>query len=185
MKIYGLTFKCFTFVYSNYSAIYVFFSRFDLGYLDQHLNSQEIPQATQEEDFPAVHYNLESYLGQGQIAPPEQYPVPDTTGAEDEENVTFVSYGLRSVEEKKESLAVARNSLDILSSILSSDAEPKLLEVLFLKFSAILVFYCDFSCMIYVLTAHSDYLVSSDIVYVISLHLIPYPRCLCGADFSS
>ncbi|KAL7113093.1 hypothetical protein ACP275_04G042500 [Erythranthe tilingii] len=111
----------------------------DLQYLPvfhqtyMHLSTKEIPRAEQEENYPAVHYNLETYLGQQQlISPPDRYPVPDTsttTAQNQEENAsTFVSYGFDSIEEKTEHLAVARNSLDILSSILNSDTEPKPLK---------------------------------------------------------
>ncbi|KAL7151585.1 hypothetical protein ABFS83_04G041500 [Erythranthe nasuta] len=112
----------------------------DLQYLPvfrqtyMYLSTKEIPRAEEEENYPAVHYNLESYLGQQQLmSPPDRYPVPNTstttTGQNQEENVsTFVSYGFDSIEEKTEHLAVARNSLDILTSILNSDTEPKPLK---------------------------------------------------------
>ncbi|KAI3449777.1 hypothetical protein Pfo_006442 [Paulownia fortunei] len=102
----------------------------DLEYLPvfhqtyMHLKSKEIPPATQEENFPSMQYNLESYLGQQQLSTPERYPIPNT-GAENEEDATFISYGFQSIEEKKEFLVVARNSLDVLSSILNSETEPK------------------------------------------------------------
>ncbi|KAK6164457.1 hypothetical protein DH2020_001321 [Rehmannia glutinosa] len=73
------------------------------------LKSKESPQ---EEDFPPMLYNLETYLGQRHPSPPERYPIPNTA-VENE-----------STEEKREFLAVARDSLDVLSSILNSDTEP-------------------------------------------------------------
>lgn len=75
--------------------------------------------------------NLESYLGQQQLLPAEDYPVP-TSGAANEEVPSFISYGIQSNEQKKELLLIARNSLDILSSILNSDTEPKPVKVFFI-----------------------------------------------------
>ncbi|KAG8389208.1 hypothetical protein BUALT_Bualt02G0205000 [Buddleja alternifolia] len=107
----------------------------DLDYLPvfrqtyMNLKSIEIPPAAQEESRPSMRSNLESYLGfdQESVSPPERYPIPNT-GSENEEHATFISYGFQSIEEKKEFLAVARNSLDILSSILNSETEPKPLQ---------------------------------------------------------
>ncbi|KAK6141643.1 hypothetical protein DH2020_024616 [Rehmannia glutinosa] len=90
----------------------------------QHVKSKESPQVAQEEDFPPMLYNLETYLGQQHPSPPERYPIPNT-GVENEEDATLISYDFQSIEEKKECLAVARNSLDVLSSILNSNTEPK------------------------------------------------------------
>ncbi|XP_011080045.1 TOM1-like protein 2 [Sesamum indicum] len=105
----------------------------DLDYLPvfrqtyEHLKSMEIPLSTQEESFPSMQYNLESYLGQQPLSPPERYPIPNT-GAENEVDATYISYGFQSIEENKEFLVTARNTLDILSSILNSDTEPKPLK---------------------------------------------------------
>ncbi|KAK4418399.1 TOM1-like protein 2 [Sesamum alatum] len=106
----------------------------DLDYLPvfrqtyEHLKSMEIPLSAQEESFPSAQYNLESYLGrEQQLSPPERYPIPNT-GAENEVDATYISYGFQSIEEKKESLVTARNTLDILSSILDSNTEPKPLK---------------------------------------------------------
>ncbi|KAL3644970.1 hypothetical protein CASFOL_010150 [Castilleja foliolosa] len=91
------------------------------------LKLKDIPRAAQEEDYPPTMYNLESYLGQQQQPAPEGYPVPNT-GVENEQDATLIGYGFQSIEEKRELLAVARNSLDILTSILNSDIEPKPVE---------------------------------------------------------
>ncbi|KAK4407232.1 TOM1-like protein 2 [Sesamum angolense] len=105
----------------------------DLEYLPvfrqtyEHLKSTEIPLSTQEESFPSMQYNLESYLGREPLSPPERYPIPNT-GAENEVDATYISYGFQSIEEEKEFLVTARNTLDILSSILNSDTEPKPLK---------------------------------------------------------
>lgn len=94
----------------------------------QQLKSREIPPSAPEEGLLTTQYNLESYLGQQPLTPPERYPIPNT-GAANEEDSTFLSYGLQSTEEKKELLLVARNTLDLLSSILNFDAEPKPVKV--------------------------------------------------------
>ncbi|XP_057798097.1 TOM1-like protein 2 [Salvia miltiorrhiza] len=102
----------------------------DLDYLPvfrqtyMNLKSREFPPTAPEESFPTVQRNLESYLGEQQLAPSEGHPIPNS-GAANEEVPSFISYGFQSNEEKKEHLLVARNSLDILSSILNSDTEPK------------------------------------------------------------
>lgn len=82
-----------------------------------------------EESFPAVQRNLESYLGEQQLPPSERHPIPNSVAA-NEEVPSFISYGFQSNEEKKEHLLVARNSLEILSSILNSDTEPKPIKVI-------------------------------------------------------
>ncbi|KAL8530296.1 hypothetical protein ACS0TY_007360 [Phlomoides rotata] len=103
------------------------------------LKSREIPPSVPEEGYPTTQYNLESYLGQQPLTPPERYPIPNTDAA-NEEDSTFLSYGLQSTEEKKELLLVARNTLDILSSILNSDTEPKPIKVnVFSNFFNILI----------------------------------------------
>ncbi|KAG6437885.1 hypothetical protein SASPL_102816 [Salvia splendens] len=102
----------------------------DLDYLPvfrqtyMNLKSREFPPPAQEESFPSDQRNLESYLGEQQLAPSERQSIPNS-GAANEEVPSFITYGFQSNEEKKEHLLVARNSLDILSSILNSDTEPK------------------------------------------------------------
>ncbi|KAK6120031.1 hypothetical protein DH2020_046161 [Rehmannia glutinosa] len=89
------------------------------------LKSRRTP-AVQEENSP-MQYNLESYLDQQPLSPPERYPIPNT-GLESAEDVTFISYGFQSIEEKKEFLVETRNTLEILSSLLKSETEPKPLK---------------------------------------------------------
>ncbi|XP_047982802.1 TOM1-like protein 2 [Salvia hispanica] len=102
----------------------------DLDYLPvfrqtyMNLKSREFPPPAQEESFPSDQRNLESYLGEQQLAPSERQSIPNSSAA-NEEVPSFITYGFQSNEEKKEHLLVARNSLDILSSILNSDTEPK------------------------------------------------------------
>ncbi|CAA0823197.1 ENTH/VHS/GAT family protein [Striga hermonthica] len=102
----------------------------DLAYLPvfrqtyMQLKSRRAP-AAQEETTPSMQYNLESYLDQQPLSPPERYPIPNTGFSQNAEDLTFIGYGFQSVEEKKEFLAMTRNTVDILSSILNSDTEPK------------------------------------------------------------
>lgn len=65
-------------------------------------------------------YPLESHMNEQLLSPPESYPIPDT-GLQNYDT-TYIG---ESIEEKKEFLVVTRNSLEILSSILNSDVEPK------------------------------------------------------------
>ncbi|KAL3328578.1 hypothetical protein AABB24_035957 [Solanum stoloniferum] len=66
-------------------------------------------------------YPLESHMNEQLLSPPESYPIPDT-GMQNHEQTTYIG---ESIEEKKKFLVVTRNSLEILSSILNSDVEPK------------------------------------------------------------
>ncbi|GAA0143259.1 hypothetical protein LIER_35706 [Lithospermum erythrorhizon] len=68
--------------------------------------------------------NLESYFEQQPLSPPPAYPVPPM-GMQDEVPESFVAYSFQTVEEKKEFLVISRNSLEILSSILNTEGEPK------------------------------------------------------------
>lgn len=64
------------------------------------------------------------------VDPPERYPIPEAQLHGLDDHAAFSSnYQHISIEEKKEHLVVARNSLELLSSILNSDAEPKHLKV--------------------------------------------------------
>ncbi|XP_073316008.1 TOM1-like protein 2 [Primulina huaijiensis] len=102
----------------------------DLTYLPvfhqtyMYLKSRVIPPTAQDESLPSNRQNLESYLDPQPLTPPERYPVP-TTALESEEDATFMHYGFQSIEDNKEFLVVTRNCLDILSSILNSETEPK------------------------------------------------------------
>ncbi|KAL6502903.1 hypothetical protein OROHE_024071 [Orobanche hederae] len=80
--------------------------------------------AAEEESSPSMRYDLESYLNQQPLSPPERYPIPNT-GSHNADDVALVGYGFQSVEEKKEFLAVTRNTIDTLSSILNSEPEPE------------------------------------------------------------
>ncbi|XP_062023291.1 TOM1-like protein 2 [Rosa rugosa] len=74
---------------------------------------------------PSLQSSLESYMEEP-LPPPERYPVPDT-GFHDASDREF-RYNYLSVEEKKEYLVVTRNSLELLSSILNTETDPKPLK---------------------------------------------------------
>ncbi|CAL5193758.1 unnamed protein product [Lathyrus oleraceus] len=80
---------------------------------------------------PPIPYASESHTYQQSLNPPERYPIP-VAGlhalALDDSEAFFTDHQPVSVEEKKEHLVVARNSLEVLSSILNSEAEPKPLK---------------------------------------------------------
>ncbi|MCH85571.1 target of Myb protein 1-like, partial [Trifolium medium] len=76
---------------------------------------------------PPIPYASESHA----LDPPERYPVPEAglhALSLDDSAAFFTDHQPASVEEKKEHLVVARNSLELLSSILNSEAEPKPLK---------------------------------------------------------
>lgn len=76
-------------------------------------------------DVQPEQYTLESYIGNEQMtSPPGQYPIPNAN-----DPTTHYSFGSLSLEDNKEFLVVTRNSLDLLSSILDSGAEPELVKV--------------------------------------------------------
>ncbi|XVF21576.1 hypothetical protein REPUB_Repub12eG0101500 [Reevesia pubescens] len=68
-----------------------------------------------------LHQTLESYMGEP-LPPSENYPV-NNTGFHG--NDFAYNYGSLSVEQKKELFEVTRNSLEVLSSMLSTETEPK------------------------------------------------------------
>lgn len=77
----------------------------------------------------SVPYTLESYAHEYPVDPPERYPIPEAELHHLDDAAAFSSnYQHISIEEKKEHLVVARNSLELLSSILNSEAEPKPLK---------------------------------------------------------
>ncbi|KAK9704833.1 hypothetical protein RND81_07G014000 [Saponaria officinalis] len=104
----------------------------DLNYLPvfrqtyENLKGRAMSSHVDEETFPAMHYSLESYIDQQPVSPPESYPIPgsEADGASD---VPYI-YGSLSTEQKKEFLEITRNSLEVLSSLLSSTSELKVDE---------------------------------------------------------
>lgn len=87
-----------------------------------------MPPPEQEGDSYPIPYSLESYVHQQPMSPPETYPIP-VTGMHDTDAPAFpLNYRNLSVEEKKEHLVITRNSLELLSSILNAETEPKPLK---------------------------------------------------------
>ncbi|XVE72928.1 hypothetical protein DITRI_Ditri11bG0077000 [Diplodiscus trichospermus] len=70
---------------------------------------------------PPLHDTVESYMGES-LLPSENYHV-NNTGLHGSEFA--YNYGILSVEQKKELFEVTRNSLEVLSSMLSTETEPK------------------------------------------------------------
>ncbi|KAL6271426.1 hypothetical protein ACE6H2_028337 [Prunus campanulata] len=81
----------------------------------------------QEGSSPSMQSTLESYVHEP-LSPPERYPVPDTGLHGANHNDFAFNYQSLAVEEKKEFLVVARNSLELLSSILNTETDPKPLK---------------------------------------------------------
>ncbi|KAI4301092.1 hypothetical protein L6164_034408 [Bauhinia variegata] len=103
----------------------------DLAYLPvfhqtyMSLIGRDRPSDLEGENSPPVPYSLETYMHQEPIHAPETYPIPDT-GVPGINDFSFSSnHPGMTVEEKKEHLVIARNSLELLSSILNSEVEPK------------------------------------------------------------
>ncbi|KAK9265635.1 hypothetical protein L1049_021482 [Liquidambar formosana] len=89
------------------------------------LKKRGTPPTVEEGNSPPMQYSLESYVHQQPLSPPERYPIPDMgSHSADLSNFPY-NYGSLSVEEKKEFLVITRNSLEVLSSILNSETEPK------------------------------------------------------------
>ncbi|KAL2321051.1 hypothetical protein Fmac_030020 [Flemingia macrophylla] len=107
----------------------------DLAYLPvfhqtfMSLKEREEPLDMAGGNSQSLPYTSESNADQFPVAPPERYPIPEAELYEVDDPTAFSSnYQLLSIEEKKEHLVVARNSLELLSTILSSEAEPKPLK---------------------------------------------------------
>ncbi|KAK3026155.1 hypothetical protein RJ639_040542 [Escallonia herrerae] len=89
------------------------------------LKTRGPPAGAPDGNFPPMQNTLETYMNQPPMSRPERYPIPDE-GLHSAQDTAFpYAYGGQSVEEKKEFLLITRNSLDLLSSILNSETEPK------------------------------------------------------------
>lgn len=95
----------------------------------QSLRERSTDPLAQEGASPSLQSTLESYV-HDPLSPPERYPVPDTGlhGGANHSDFPF-NYQNIAVEDKKELLVVARNSLELLSSILNTETDPKPLKV--------------------------------------------------------
>lgn len=84
--------------------------------------------------MPPMHSSLESYVHQEPLSP-ESYPVPDTVlQSRDYFGLTY-NFGSLSVDEKKELILITQNSVDLLSSLLNTETEPKPIKVITLLFT--------------------------------------------------
>lgn len=98
----------------------------------QSLKERSVPPPVEDGNLPPTQYSLESYINQEPLSPSESYPIPET-GLHGADRTSFAyNYGSLSVDEKKEFLIVTRNSLDLLSSILNTETEPKPIKVIHL-----------------------------------------------------
>ncbi|KAH8509416.1 hypothetical protein H0E87_011253 [Populus deltoides] len=97
---------------------------FHQTYMSLKGRSLPAPPVEDGSSFP-MQYSLESFVHQDPLSPPESYPIPDTGlhGA-DHGTLPYNSGGV-SIEEKNETLVTTRNSLELLSSILNAETEPK------------------------------------------------------------
>ncbi|KDP26526.1 hypothetical protein JCGZ_17684 [Jatropha curcas] len=89
------------------------------------LQGRSAPPQVEGGNSPPMNYSLESYIHQQPLSPPERYPDPET-GFGSANHTTFgYNRGNLSVEQKNECLLTARSSLELLSSILNAETEPK------------------------------------------------------------
>ncbi|KAI9119216.1 hypothetical protein K1719_009891 [Acacia pycnantha] len=106
----------------------------DLAYLPvfrqtyMSLKGRNMPLETDGGNSAHVPYSLESHVPEDSLEPPESYPVPVAPLHAMSGSALSSNPRSLSVEEKKEHLVIARNSLELLSTILNSGAEPKLLK---------------------------------------------------------
>ncbi|XP_021770177.1 TOM1-like protein 2 [Chenopodium quinoa] len=94
----------------------------------ENLKRRSMSSQVEDGSFPPVQYSLESYTDEHEVSPPESYPIPgsESNGAADA--MLPYNYGNLSSEQKKEFLEITKNSLEVLSSLLSSEADPKVIE---------------------------------------------------------
>lgn len=124
---------------------------------------------TQDGNASPTQYSLESYLDQLPRSPPGNYPIPDT-GLQNVSDATFISYGIHSVEEKKEFLEITRNSLDIFSSILNSEVESKPLKVTIFSFVFTkLMNYCSVPSYIFLIASFAAAVITVIFTVLVSI----------------
>lgn len=104
----------------------------DLHYLPvfwqtyENLKRRGMPSEVEDGTLPPMQYSLESYLDEQPLYTSESHPIADSNGASGA-SVPY-DYGSLSAEQTKEFLEVTKNSLEVLSSLLSSTAEPSVTE---------------------------------------------------------
>ena len=93
------------------------------------------PPPVEDGSSSPIPYSLESYIHEQPLSPSGLHPIPDAGlhghGAADGTAFSY-NYGILSMEEKTEFLQITRNSLELLSSILETDTEPKPVKVIHL-----------------------------------------------------
>lgn len=111
---------CFSFLTSNIVL-----------WLWQSLKERSLPPPPVEDgsSFP-MQYSLESYVHQEPLSPPGNYPIPDMGLHGADHNTLPYNFGGLSIKEKNEMLVTTRNSLELLSSILKAETEPKPIKVI-------------------------------------------------------
>lgn len=96
----------------------------------QTLQERNLPQAVEDGNSPHMQRSLESYIHQQPLAPPERYPIPETDFNDANSSAFVYDSGNLSVEQKNEYLVTTRNSIELLSSILNAESEPKAIKVI-------------------------------------------------------
>ncbi|XP_061972382.1 TOM1-like protein 2 isoform X2 [Populus nigra] len=97
---------------------------FHQTYMSLKERSLPAPPVEDGSSFP-MQYSLESFVHQDPLSPPESYPIPDTGLHGADHGTLPYNFGGVSIEEKNETLVTTRNSLELLSSILNAETEPK------------------------------------------------------------
>lgn len=87
-----------------------------------------MPSQVEDGTLPPMHYSLESYLDQQPLSPSEGYPLPSTESNGTSGISLPYNYGSLSAEQTREFLEITRNSLEVLSSLLSSTEETSVTE---------------------------------------------------------
>ncbi|XP_057517635.1 TOM1-like protein 2 [Amaranthus tricolor] len=88
----------------------------------ENLRKRSMSAQVEDEKYPPVQYSLESYIDENAVLPPESYPVP---GSESNGLSNVMLPHTYSSEQKKEFLEITKNSLEVLSSLLNSEVDPK------------------------------------------------------------
>lgn len=94
----------------------------------ENLKRRSMSSQVEDEEYPPPQYSLESYIGEHAVSPPESYPIPGSESNGVSEVMLPYNYASLSAEQKKEFIEITKNSLEVLSSLLSSEAEPKIIE---------------------------------------------------------
>ncbi|XP_011013579.1 PREDICTED: TOM1-like protein 2 [Populus euphratica] len=90
------------------------------------LKERSLPPPPVEDGSPfPMQYSLESFVHQEPLSPPGNYPIPDMGLHGADHNTLPYNFGGLSIKEKNEMLVTTRNSLELLSSILKAETEPK------------------------------------------------------------